>query len=269
MYIKEIVNKYLKLGHTFRNAQNLAAEEIVLSKIASSKLSEHVTLKGGIVMYNLSKSDRRVTQDIDFDFIRYSIDEDSVFIFVNKLNSIKDEIECKIYGKPEKLHHDEYKGVRVYLILKDKNKDKLKLKLDIGVHTHLSIEQKKLLFSFESGNKSVHIKANSTEQIFVEKLITLGRLGSFTTRYKDLYDMYYLITQGLLELGLVKEEIKLFLNSNNRKPNSINELFEVVVETLNDDRFAKEASKLIFKWVDVDYSSVKNELIKFLENILE
>lgn len=44
MFIKEIVNGYIAQGHNYRNAQNLAAEEIVLSKIASSPLSEHVTL---------------------------------------------------------------------------------------------------------------------------------------------------------------------------------------------------------------------------------
>lgn len=65
--IKEIVNSYVQKGHSFRNAQNLAAEEIILKKIASSDLSENVTLKGGIVMFNLSKNERRVTQDIDID----------------------------------------------------------------------------------------------------------------------------------------------------------------------------------------------------------
>ena len=44
-------------------------------------MAERVTLKGGIVMYNLSKNERRATRDIDFDFIRYSIDEASVRLF--------------------------------------------------------------------------------------------------------------------------------------------------------------------------------------------
>ena len=85
MFIKEIVGNYLTKGHNLRNAQNLAAEEILLSRIASSPLSEHVTLKGGIVMYNVANNERRVTQDIDFDLIRYSIDEQSIKLFVNQL----------------------------------------------------------------------------------------------------------------------------------------------------------------------------------------
>ena len=85
MFIKDIVDNYVKSGHSYRNAQNLAAEEIVLTKIASSPLAEHITLKGGIVMFNLVKSNRRVTQDIDFDLIRYSIDEESIKLLLKNL----------------------------------------------------------------------------------------------------------------------------------------------------------------------------------------
>lgn len=53
--IKDLVNRYIQKGYSFRNAQNLAAEEIIIKKIATSDLSENVTLKGGIVMFNLSR----------------------------------------------------------------------------------------------------------------------------------------------------------------------------------------------------------------------
>lgn len=84
MSISELVSKYTSLGHNYRDAQNLAAEEIILNKIASSPLAENITLKGGIVMFNMTKSNRRVTQDIDFDLIRYSIDNESIMTFVEK-----------------------------------------------------------------------------------------------------------------------------------------------------------------------------------------
>ena len=56
MIIEQLISKYKKLGFDYRNSKNLAAEEILLSKIASSPLSEHVTLKGGVVMFNLTKN---------------------------------------------------------------------------------------------------------------------------------------------------------------------------------------------------------------------
>lgn len=75
----EMLEKRIAEGMSLGDARNVVAEEILLKKIASSELAEHVALKGGIVMYNLTKNERRVTKDLDFDLIRYSID------FVNKL----------------------------------------------------------------------------------------------------------------------------------------------------------------------------------------
>ena len=83
MTISEIVHKHMLRGLPRAVAQNLAAEEIFLSKLAKSDMAENATLKGGIVMYNLTRNERRATRDIDFDFIRYSIDEDSVRLFIN------------------------------------------------------------------------------------------------------------------------------------------------------------------------------------------
>ena len=269
MLIRELVNKYVELGHSFKNAQNLAAEEIMLTKIASSPLSDHVTLKGGIVMYNLSKNNRRVTKDIDFDFIRYSINEDSIYIFVNKLNSTNDKIHCKVLGKPEPLHHEEYKGIRINLLLEDTKKDKLKIKLDIGVHTHLLIEQPELLFTFESGGNSVVIKANSPEQIFVEKLISLGRLGILSTRYKDIYDMHYLLSNDLLNKEEVFNLVNEFLSKSNRKPKTLKELLDLIVASLSDTNFSKEASRPVFKWVDKSYEEIRSELFDYIYSIFE
>ena len=65
MNLKELVKEKLSYGYELKDARNLVAEEIVIKKISSSEMAERVTLKGGIVIYNLSKSDRRVTQDID------------------------------------------------------------------------------------------------------------------------------------------------------------------------------------------------------------
>lgn len=267
MLIKELVDKYVKQGHNFRNAQNLAAEEIVLNKIASSPLSEHVTLKGGIVMFNLTKNNRRVTQDIDFDLIRYSIDEYSIKLFVEKMNTIDDNITASIYGNIEPLHQEDYQGVRVHLQLKDINNSILRIKLDIGVHTYSAIEQEKIVFSFGSDKDSVCINVNPCEQVFAEKLLSLARLGPISTRYKDIYDIYYLIINDLVDIFKVKDILNMFFKSSKRKPNDILELVNSIIDTLNDDSFAKEAKEPASKWIDVDYDYLRKTIIRFVEKI--
>ena len=265
MLIKELVNKYIQQGHSYRNAQNLAAEEIVLNKIASSPLSENVTLKGGIVMFNLTKSDRRVTQDIDFDLIRYSIEEQSIKLFVDKMNTIDDGVTASISGGIEKLHQEDYQGVRVRLSLKDVQNSVLRIKLDIGVHTYSAIEQKKIAFSFASSNKSVSIKVNPCEQVFSEKLLSLARLGPISTRYKDVYDLYYLITNNLVDVNKVRTILDMFFLHSNRKPNSIPELRASIIDTLSDENFAKEAKKPAIKWIDVEYDVLKRSIVDFVK----
>ena len=212
MTIKQLVDNNLEKGYELKDAQNLAAEEVILRKLASTDLAEHVTLKGGIVMYNLAKNNRRVTQDIDFDLIRYSIDKKSIEMFVSKMNKNNDGFKILLSGQIEDLHQEDYDGVRVHLVIKDKTGKSLKIKLDIGVHTYMAIEQNKAVFSFDSDKQGIAIKVNPPEQIFAEKLIALARLGAISTRYKDLYDLFYLITKCELSRKRVKDILDLFMN---------------------------------------------------------
>ena len=262
--IKDPVNRYIQKGYSFRNAQNLAAEEIIIKKIATSDLSENVTLKGGIVMFNLSKSQRRVTQDIDFDLIRYSIDEQSICLFIKKMNAVNDGFKIEMSGEIEELHQEDYQGVRIHTIISDVNKDKIKLKLDIGVHTYTGIEQIKTAFIFETSDTDVLIKVNPPEQIVSEKLISLARLGAVSTRYKDLYDLYYLIEVVKVSPRKVSDIISLFLENSKKKPNTISELENSIFETLNNQSFIKESSKPVSKWIDADINIVKNSIIEFI-----
>ncbi|MCQ2798814.1 MAG: nucleotidyl transferase AbiEii/AbiGii toxin family protein [Bacilli bacterium] len=264
MTIKEIVKKYQALGANYRNAQNLAAEEIIINKLASSPLAEHVTLKGGIVMYNLTKSNRRVTQDIDFDMIRYSIEDESIEMFIRKLNSNNDGFLISMAKRPEKLHQEDYQGVRVFVNIKDFKGDGLRLKLDIGVHTYAAIEQNRISFSFDCGGKSVALKVNPCEQIFAEKSLSLSRLGPISSRYKDIYDLYYLINNKLVDLKEVAKILNLFFISSRRGPNTMHEYVDSIITTLNDELFSNEAKKPVSNWIDEDYVVVKSALIEFL-----
>lgn len=266
MKINEIVKKYVDLGHSFRNAQNLAAEEIILTKIAFSPLSSHVTLKGGIVMYNLTKSDRRVTQDIDFDFIRYSIDDLSIKLFIEKLNLTADGINVSITGNIEKLHQDDYQGVRVFAKLSD-GIDSLKIKLDIGVHAYLSIEQNSLAFSFESNSESISMMVNPCEQIAAEKLLSLARFGALSTRFKDIYDLYFFINNNMLSLNKTRTILEMFLKESKRKPNNITDLINSISDTMDNNVFTNEASKPTYQWIDADFEIVKKTIMSFVEKL--
>lgn len=267
MTIKELISTNINKGFKLRDAQNLAAEEIIIRKIASSEMAEHITLKGGIVMYNLTKNSRRVTQDIDFDLIRYSIDEESIRLLISKMNRVDDDFALSISGKIESLKQKDYQGVRIHIVIKDRNNYSLKTKLDIGVHTYSAIEQNAILFDFGSNDKGITIKANPPEQIFSEKLISLARLGVISTRYKDIYDFYYLIKECRISSNKVRDILAMFLNNSNRKPNSMLELQTAIEDTLNNQRYIKEASKPASKWIDEDFDVIRKTIIDFVNKL--
>lgn len=56
-------------------------------------------------MRQVSGDKRRATQDIDFDFMRYSIADDSIRAFINKLNINDSGITLSIGASIEELKH--------------------------------------------------------------------------------------------------------------------------------------------------------------------
>ena len=72
MNIDELITKYREKGYSLVDARSTVCHDIILSKIFKSKFKEHITIKGGVVMHNISKSMRRATQDLDMDFNDYS-----------------------------------------------------------------------------------------------------------------------------------------------------------------------------------------------------
>ena len=48
------------------------------SEIGKSKYRKNITVKGGVVMHNISKDMRRATRDMDIDFIKYSLEDKSI-----------------------------------------------------------------------------------------------------------------------------------------------------------------------------------------------
>lgn len=265
MTIRELRDKYISQGYSHKDISNLVAEEIIIRKIASSELAEHVTFKGGIVLFNLSKNNRRVTQDIDFDLISYSIDNDSLLNFVQQLNKNNDGLIVSTNGNILELHQEDYHGARIALFIEDKEKQKIRFKLDVGVHTYCDIVQTKIIFSFDSNEKGIMVTANPPEQIFAEKLLSFARLGVVSTRFKDLYDFYYLIKQCELSPKKVKEVLQMFLNNSSREHRDVNYVVGAVSQALNNTSFAQRATQATARWIDVSFDDLKHTIVDFIK----
>lgn len=88
--LREMIARANADGYMDDNAEAKVCQDIILKALSESSLSRNATIKGGVVMRSISNNARRATQDMDIDFIRYSLDDDAIRLFVQRLNCLED-----------------------------------------------------------------------------------------------------------------------------------------------------------------------------------
>ena len=216
-------------------------------------------------MHSISKDMRRATRDMDLDFIKYSLEDNSIIRFIEELSNVDDGIKIKIDGEIKELHHQDYDGKRVNIELFDKYGNKLKTKLDIGVHKLLDIKQDEYCFDLSIINKNANLLINSKEQIFVEKIKSLLKLGFRSTRYKDLFDFYYLINRTELDKEKLMNcfNILIFKDETMRESN-IEDVVNRLQMTFNSNAYRNHLSNPKNNWLDI---TVDDAIMSVLKNI--
>ncbi len=250
MNIYELVNKYVTAGYSEDDAIPKVAQDIVLLKIGNSKYSKNITVKGGVVMHNISKDMRRATRDMDIDFIKYSLEDKSILDFIKELNNTADGVKIKVTGKIEPLHHQDYESKRVYIQLTDKNKYSISSKLDIGVHKYFDMEQDEYYFDFNIIDESVSLLINSKEQIIVEKLKSLLKFGITSTRFKDIFDLYYLI------------------NDETMRENELKDIHIRLTNILNNNRFQSRINTANNNWLEIPIKDVIDNVLAYFDDLI-
>lgn len=268
MNIRESIIACQNKGYKYADAESKVSQDIVLAKIANSKYKNNITIKGGVVIHNISNDIRRATHDLDMDFIKYSLEDESIINFINALNNEKDDIKIEVVGRITLLHHQDYDGKRVYIKIKDNYGNIINTKLDIGVHKLFELEQDEYCFDLSLINKRVSLLINSKEQIFTEKLKSLLKLGFRSTRYKDIFDFYYLINiTGLDKEKLLKNIEILIFNDNNMRENSILDVYNRLNSILKSKLYLKHLGNPIINWLDIPINDVINNVLRFIEEL--
>jgi predicted nucleotidyltransferase component of viral defense system len=130
MNLQEMLDKTQNDGYQVQDARAKVCQDIVLKAIAESSLSRNVTIKGGVVMRSITGNVRRATQDMDIDFIRYSLSDESIDIFIQKINCLPD-ITIERIGKITELNQQDYHGKSVKILITDQNGASIESKIDL------------------------------------------------------------------------------------------------------------------------------------------
>jgi len=259
------IKKTQQEGYKEEDATAKVCQDIILNAISRSSLNENVTIKGGVVMRSISHNARRATQDVDIDFIRYSLADDSIRTFVEKLNNI-DGLKIELYGKLEELKQQDYHGKRAYIKITDSFGFEVTSKVDLGVHKHLDVKQEEFCFDIALQEDGVSLLINSKEQMFTEKLRSILKFGTRSTRYKDIFDLYWLCSQLNKKELLHCFDIFIFSDSG-MKENTIEDIQRRIGKVLENQDFRKLISSSKKNWLDTEDDQACERLMDFLKNL--
>ena len=255
MDLREETERIILDGYNEANAQAKLCQDIILKAIYESGMAKNATIKGGVVMRSISGNARRATQDIDIDLIRYSILDESIRAFISKLNCIEG-LDIRIGGPIIELNHQDYKGKRVTITITDEHANSLSLKMDIGVHKDLDIEQDEYSFDIGFQEDAVSLLINSPAQMITEKLKSLLRFGTRSTRYRDVFDICYLSERAIFE----------------DKTLSVNDLADVTLrleQVFGSKSFVQNVSRSRRNWLDVPAEEALATDLEFFRSLSE
>lgn len=266
MNLEELAEKIRNDGYSEVNAEARVCQDVVLKAISKSSLNRNVTIKGGVVMRNITGDARRATQDLDFDFIRYSLSEESIRSFIRKLNCI-DGISISIDGEIEELSQQEYRGKRVFVIIQDEAGHSFKSKIDLGVHKQVQIEQDEYCFDVCMDDVGASLLINSKEQIFAEKLRSLLRFGPLSTRYKDIFDMCYL-ADHIDNSRLLKCLDTYIFSDPKMRENEMGSVIRRVNRTFSDRLYIRNIQRArTDNWLDMKPDVAFAQIMAFLKRL--
>lgn len=266
MNLSDMVKKMQELGYETDDAQARVCQDIVLKAISKSSLSRNVTIKGGVVMRSITNNIRRATQDMDIDFIRYSLSDESIENFVAKLNCI-DGIAITRIGKIEELSQQDYKGKRVNVYIKDAYGNLIESKIDLGVHKHMEIEQEEYCFDIAFDNEGASLLINTREQMFAEKLRSLLKFGTFSTRYKDVYDMYYQC--GKMDEQKLMACLHTFIfDDSGMRENDMPAIIKRLKFVFRDNVYKSRVDKSDKRWLDTGIDEVFDGIVEYLNEFI-
>lgn len=265
MNLLEEIEKVKNEGYNEANAQARVCQDIILYGISKGSLSRNVTIKGGVVMRNISKDARRATQDIDLDFIRYSISDDSIEAFIERLHLV-DGLQISLKPPIIELNHKDYKGKRVFVEIVDEYGNFLESKIDVGVHKDLDIKQEEYCFDICFQDDGASLLMNSKEQIITEKLKSFLRFGVSSTRYKDVFDICYLSESA--DKDKLRKYIQRYIYEDSSLPvEDMNEIIRRVERGFKNSGFIKEINKSKKNWMDISTEEALEKDIEFVKSL--
>lgn len=176
----------------------LFCQEEFLRRLSYSNHKNSLILKGGLFLFAFNDLDGRPTMDIDFLGNNVSNDTNEMKVMIDDIIKTKTDnsfIELQVKSVERITEQKEYPGIRLKVIATILN-TRTPFDIDIGIGDVVvpridSINIPTQLESFDSPN----VKSYTLESTIAEKLEAMFSRMEATSRMKDYYDIYYLLSR--------------------------------------------------------------------------
>ena len=102
--------------------------------------------------------------------------------------------------------------------------------------------------------------------MIVEKLRSLLRLGTLSTRYKDIFDIYYLLGYSDREQLLKALSVYVFYDADMRE-NNIKDICKRIESVFNDAVYLRQLYTHDANWLGEDVNIVLQGILNYFKNI--
>ena len=138
---------------------------------------------------------------------------------------------------------------------------------DIGVHADLSLEQEDYAFDIGFQEDAVSLLINSKAQMITEKLKSLVRFASRSTRYKDVFDICYLSDE--VDKEQLRDCIDKYIISDETLRNvaTMDDVVKRVERVFGNKAYVDSVSKSGKNWLDMPVEAVLKKDLEFIKSL--
>lgn len=193
--LERLRNKAKKDNKNYQQIIQLFLQEEFLRRLVKSKYAGNLILKGGLLIYAMTKFESRETIDIDFEILNQASTIENVKKMIDEILNTPTENDFVIFetkGFETISPQRKYSGI-TFQIIGHIKQVRVPINVDLGIGDVISpgVEKRKFAAQLD-GFDSPEIATYSIESTVAEKFEAILRRSDLNSRMKDFYDISYL-----------------------------------------------------------------------------
>lgn len=177
-----------------------------------------------------------------------------------------DDFHIAIAGAIDPLRHQDYHGKCVNIRIYDSEGTIINSKIDFGVHKDLTIQQEEYCFDVCMDEEGASLLMNSQEQMLTEKLRSLLKFGPLSTRFKDIFDLCYLVDH--IESSRLDHCLHHYIfDDDSMRENTYADIVKRLESTFKNRRYQSRIKTSRKNWLGIPETAAFQKILEFFQKL--